>query len=343
MPEQEQTPNINIIRTENVEPILRRFPAVPQLIVLFSLLTILLGSAVFSFFNSDGDNGEAWVAVELESADKPTAQLTTNTIKPLEEIEIEAKAGFVYDVANKRVLYQKSAEQTLPIASITKLMTTLLAHEIFKDEASISIPQTATLIDSASGLKDGEILTGKALMQYALIASSNDAAYSLASAGAELISTDASEAVFIEAMNLRAKELGLNTLTFNNATGLDVDQSKAGAYGSAKDVTLLMEYIYQNYPELLSITAEDNTKIYNSDGDYHEAKNTNQILTQIPQLQGSKTGYTSLAGGNLTIVFDAGLNRPIIITVLGSSFSGRFTDMLNLIEATQANLINSTK
>jgi len=322
----------------------RRFPAVAQLLLLGLVLFILLSSAGISYFRHNANLAKnAWVDTEIENKNQPSASLSTSTIKPLEDIQIEAKAGFVYDITTNRVLFQKTADVALPIASITKLMTALVAHELLSSETTITIPLTATLLDSATGLSAGERISAKSLIDYAMIASSNDAAHSLATAGALAISSNSSEAVFVEAMNIRAKELGFTTLTFNNPHGLDVNTEKAGAYGSARDVTFLMEYIYKHYPDLLSSTMNDTARIYNSDGDYHEALNTNRVLQSIPQLRGSKTGYTILAGGNLTVLFDAGLNRPIIVTVLGSSFSGRFSDVLTLIEATQASLIQTTE
>jgi D-alanyl-D-alanine carboxypeptidase (penicillin-binding protein 5/6) len=318
----------------------RRFPAVPQLVILGTLLLLLLGSAGISYLRQNIYlTNNTWIDAELKNKNQPPAFLSTNIVKPLEDIEIEAKAGFVYDVANNRVLYQKAADETLPIASITKLMTTLVAHELLTEETAVTVPLTATLVESASGLRPGERLSSKALLDYIMLASSNDAAHSIATEAANAIKSDATDAVFVEVMNIRAKELGFHSLTFSNVHGLDINTIKAGAYGSARDISFLMEYIYTNYPDLLSITMDSNARIYNSDGDYHDAVNTNRALSQIPQLRGSKTGYTILAGGNLTIVFDAGLNRPIIITVLGSSFSGRFADVLNLIEATQASLL----
>jgi len=64
------------------------------------------------------------------------------------------------------------------------------------------------------------------------------------------------------------------------------------------------------------------------------ANNTNIFVDKIPNLIASKTGFTDLAGGNLVIAFNADINRPIIISVLGSTEEGRFTDVLQLIEAT---------
>jgi D-alanyl-D-alanine carboxypeptidase (penicillin-binding protein 5/6) len=139
-------------------------------------------------------------------------------------------------------------------------------------------------------------------------------------------------------MNLKAEELELNTLEFKNTTGLDLSPSEPGAIGSAKDVSYLMEYILQNYPELIESTTLGGARIYNSQGEYHDIENTNEVIYAIPNLLGSKTGYTDLAGGNLTVAFDAGMDRPIIVTVLGSTREERFSDVLRLVNAVRADI-----
>jgi D-alanyl-D-alanine carboxypeptidase len=100
-------------------------------------------------------------------------------------------------------------------------------------------------------------------------------------------------------------------------------------------VSFLMEYIVENHPEILTSTTLPQTRVYNEVGQYHEAENTNDIVLQIPNIIGSKTGYTDLAGGNLTIAFDAGFNRPIVVTVLGSTRYGRFADVKALVDAVE--------
>ena len=81
-------------------------------------------------------------------------------------------------------------------------------------------------------------------------------------------------------------------------------------------------------------------RVYSDSGNYHDAQNTNDALYLIPNLLASKTGYTDLAGGNLTIAYDAGFNRPIIVTVLGSTQQERFSDVVRLVEAVQSDLKN---
>jgi D-alanyl-D-alanine carboxypeptidase len=121
-------------------------------------------------------------------------------------------------------------------------------------------------------------------------------------------------------------------------TGLDISANQPGAAGNAKDVSFLMEYILINYPEILTPTQKASARVYNSTGQYHDVENTNDIVNRIPNVLGSKTGFTDLAGGNLTIAFDIGLNRPIIVTVLGSSREERFSDVLTIIAAVQKSI-----
>jgi D-alanyl-D-alanine carboxypeptidase len=75
-------------------------------------------------------------------------------------------------------------------------------------------------------------------------------------------------------------------------------------------MAFLMEYIVKNEPDILTFTREDAARVYSQTGGFHDAENTNDYIDEIPGLIGSKTGYTDLAGGNLVVAFDAGLNRP---------------------------------
>jgi D-alanyl-D-alanine carboxypeptidase len=248
---------------------------------------------------------------------------------------LSANAVYVYDVASNRALYSKNADEALPLASIAKLMTALVARELVADDTKFRVPERATTQVSASGLRTGETLIARELRDYAMLASSNDAAYTIAHEVGNILVPDEGGRAFVEAMNITAEELNLESFSFNNATGLDVSASEAGAYGSARDVTFLMSYILRNYPDILAPTTDAYERITATDGTYHEAENTNPDIYAIPNLLGSKTGYTDLASGNLTIAFDAGYNRPIIITVLGSTYEDRFTDVLALTKSVQ--------
>ena len=96
----------------------------------------------------------------------------------------------------------------------------------------------------------------------------------------------------------------------------------------------LVEYIIKNHPELLEATKHNILNTESKQGIHHTIYNTNNIVDSLPNIIGSKTGYTDIAGGNLTVVIDPALNRPVSITVLGSSKEGRFKDVEKLSNAT---------
>lgn len=313
----------------------KRFPVVTQLALLGLLLVAIFGITYAPKFFTDSKSADAQKTAG--SAPLVIAENTIQTIPVLENIHLSAKSAYVYDVRAKRALYSKDPDTVLPLASITKLMTALIAHELVATNKTIVVPKAAISQSGSSGLREGERFTTAALSKYAVLASSNDAAYALASAvGAVIDNTKNPNQTFVKSMNIRAAELGLPHLHFLNPTGLDISVTEAGAVGTAREISFLMEYIVSNYPEILAPTTIESARVYNADGAYHDAENTNPIISKIPNLLGSKTGYTDLAGGNLTIAFDAGYNRPIIVTVLGATYDGRFTDVQKLVDAVTA-------
>jgi D-alanyl-D-alanine carboxypeptidase len=256
----------------------------------------------------------------------------------ISEVKVRGKAAYVWDVKGKRALYAKNEDAVLPLASITKLMTALLVYEIASLDTNTKLSTRAVAQEGGSGLTAGEEFTLKNLSRLALVSSSNDAAFALGASTGALLGDRDPALQFVEGMNIRAEELELNSLVFKNTTGLDISLNEPGAVGSAKDVSLLVEHILEEYPELLEATTLGGARIYNTQGEYHDIENTNDALYAIPNLLGSKTGYTDLAGGNLTIAFDAGMDRPIIVTVLGSTREERFTDVIRLVNAVRSNI-----
>ncbi len=314
-----------IIEVAEANQSYRRFPMVAQL----GILVVILGVAFLA----------TWNPVEPDSTPDqarptPLAQSAATTERsPLpaiaaDSLALTARAAYVWDIAGQRALFTKNHTEVFPLASITKLMTALLAYELIDEQSVTTVPLAAIRQPGHSGLAAGEQLTQEMLMQLALITSSNDAAYALAHAVGERLGPGPAVQQFVTAMNVRADELGYESLSFFNPTGLDESATQAGGYGTARDVSFLMEYIVQNYPELLEPTRQEFTRVYNEAGAHHNALNTNRMVTAIPNIIGSKTGFTDLAGGNLTVVVDVGFNRPVVITVLGSTRSERFTDVL---------------
>lgn len=307
-------------------------PVPQQLTVLAVVLLLIFGSGivttVVTLFNTKDTQQVAATEVSTPQAAPRTA---SETIDP-ESLTILAKSAFVWDVNTKRVLYEKNPDEQLPLASLTKLMTALVAYELVTADDSVQIPSAAIKQDGESGLLEGETFSFENLSDLTLISSSNDGAFAMAAAAGALLDQDEPAERFIQAMNIRADELGLNQTFYRNPTGLDLTETEAGAYGSARDTAFLVEYILKHKPKILEVTSETDTTVTNEQGQVHTVSNTNQSVNNIPGLIGSKTGYTTLAGGNLAVVFDASLNRPIIVVVLGSTIHGRFTDVLKLSE-----------
>lgn len=315
-----------------------RFPVKFQLLIIGSFLFILFASVIIpkslALISKDSEKLAPVSETSLLVTNESTAIPQT-----IEQVDLRAEAAYVWDVVGQRVLYETNADEKLPLASITKLMTALLAYELVPDDTLVTISTAAANQQSAGSLLPGETYEVKKLADFALVSSYNSAAQTLAEAVGEKLGQGDPLKQFVAAMNIRAGELNLKSLEYFNPTGLDVSPAKAGAYGSAKETTFLLEYIYLNYPEVLRPTVADSTRLYNQKGDYHEAENTNRVLLDIPNLLGSKTGYTDLAGGNLTIIFDAGFNRPVIVTVLGSTHSERFNDVKKLVAAVQTAMV----
>lgn len=310
-----------------------------RLVIVFQLaiLLFILGGLFSAVLIDKKQSASVPSTVNLEDVSiKP--RIEDDVPKKLSEVEVRGKSAYVWDVKAQRALYTKDEDTALPLASITKLMTALLAYELVAADTDVKLSSRAVSQEGGDGLSAGEDFTMAQLNRLALVSSSNDAAFALgASAGALLGEQDPARQ-FVEGMNIKAQELKLETLEFKNSTGLDISSSEPGAVGSAKDVSYLMEYILQNYPELIESTTLGGARIYNSQGEYHDIENTNEVMYAIPNLLGSKTGYTDLAGGNLTVAFDAGHDRPIIVTVLGSTREERFSDVLRLVNAVRTDI-----
>ena len=312
-------------------------PVLPELGLSLGLLALVLGVSVFDLKDEQTLAQDADVRVETRL--EPVHAAAADISDPFEDARLVAEAAVVWDVKEQRMLFNKNGDRELPLASITKLMTALVTYELLSPEEKITISAYDLKTQGDSGLLVGEAFTMQDLLDLTLITSSNDGAVALGARVADAIDPSRDpEALFTAAMNLKAEEIGLKRTRFMNSTGLDLSPEEAGAYGTARDVALLMEHIILTVPNAVALTSLDVTHINNTGGTYHLAENTNSIVKQIPGLIASKTGTTDLAGGNLVIAYNAGLDHPIIISVLGSTPSRRFDDMLTLVEMTETYL-----
>ena len=227
------------------------------------------------------------------------------------------RAYLLQNGATGEVLAARAARDQLPIASITKLMTVLVALERLDPRDVVTVqPGTAAFGEASAGLRAGEQLTVEDLVEAALVHSANDAARALA------IHVGGSESTFVRLMNAKARARGLRQTHFANATGLDA----AGAVSTARDVTLLARQAMQ-HPLIRRVVAQRTATI----GGGRSLHGWNDLLGSFPGLVGVKTGHTTAAGWSQV----AAVRAPgftIYATILGSpSRSQRNADLKQLL------------
>lgn len=308
----------------------------PKLIAYGELTLLALGVALFLW----------WIVPVPPKTEVEIAPVvaTTSKVAFFPDVELEAKAAYVYDTAEGRALYEKDPELQWPLASLTKLMSALTASTIVPDYMLVTITPDDLREEGDSGLKPSEEWNIRKLIDYSLVVSSNDGIRAIASIAGSQIATssyDTPEMRFINEMNRKAHEIGLTETYFLNQSGLDLTEALSGGYGSAKDMAILVDYILKKDPHLLEATTFDKINIDSKVG-VHIATNTNKAILNVPNILASKTGFTDLSGGNVVVAWNAGLDHPIIISVLGSSYDGRFEDLSKLVEATLEYLGNAS-
>lgn len=241
----------------------------------------------------------------------------------LSKLSLEAGAVSVYDITRGRTIYGFNDTLAMPLASLAKTMTVALAVSSLRPDDIIYISKNALNQSGDYGLFLHEKWRSEDLAKLTLITSANDGAVALSEV----------DGGFVEKMNSKAEKIGMEHSLFLNPTGLDVNSGQAGAFGSALDANLLASYGMRTRPEIFSVTTLPEITLTSESGFYHTFKNTDIIIDKIPNLLYSKTGFTDVAGGNLTIVFKNKDGHLVAVTVLGSSFEGRFTDMEKIVNA----------
>ncbi len=256
-------------------------------------------------------------------------QATEPTVDFFSTINLKARSAIVWDIEKNEPLYSLNTDERMPLASLTKVMTALTAMETMSKDEIIPITERAVEVVSNAGLQAGQSWRLRDLLVFSLVTSSNGSSRAVA-----LTASAKNKRDFITDMNQLAKTIGLQDTYFINETGLDVGDSYGGSYGTAKDMALLFSYVVRQNPELFLPTNQPVINLKSIENYSYTGYNTNQAVGDIPGIMISKTGYTVNAGGNLGIVFDAGLRQPMAVIVLGSTREGRFEDVKNLVQAT---------
>ena len=268
---------------------------------------------------------------------------TTRQVPQFPVVVIEARSAYVYDARTGKVLYQKDAELQWPLASLTKLMSVYTASKLVPDYMLVKINREDLGEEGDTGLRPDEEWNLGKLIDFTLVVSSNDGMRAIASVAGSQIGnspTTTPEEFFIKKMNEDARGLGLKQTYFLNQSGLDLSSTLSGGYGSARDIAILMNEMLKTNSHILEATSFKQIDV-SSKTEKHSAVNTNKALSGIPNVIASKTGFTSLSGGNVVVALNAGIDHPIIVSVLGSSYEGRFSDLKVLTDAALTYLSNT--
>lgn len=290
-------------------------------------VALLAGTALLAAFVVFVPRPETFLAAE--PAEEPAA--TQPAPDSYAGVSLIGEAAIVYDLSTGETLFARDSTTQLPLASLTKLLTIYAAADSMAATDTVTITDSALAAEGESGFLPGERFAFADLARLALVASSNDAAQAIAEAaearrslsGPNLLASAASSA-------------GLSQTYALNGTGLDESLSVSGGYGSAKDVAILAGALLEKVPKIARASVEPSMTITSDVGVVHTLPNTNPYAAQVPNILLSKTGYTDLAGGNLVVVYDAGIDHPVAIVVLGSTVSGRFSDVRELLDRTHA-------
>ena len=288
-------------------------------VVCFWLFALAFGTAQ--------DSGLRWVeapaAAQTAVAGEEMQPAALTAAQP--DLTLNCRAVCLIDQDTGTVLYEKNADQQMPIASITKVMTLLLTFEAIHDgrltlDTLVPVSEHAYHMGGSQiWLEPGEQFTLDEMIKAICVSSANDAAVAVA----ELVG--GSEQGFVQMMNDRAAELSMTNTTFHNACGLDTE----GHLSTARDVAIMSRQILTTCPEVLHYTGIWTDTLR---GGATQLVNTNKLLRRYNGITGLKTGTTGGAG----VCISASATRDglnLIAVVLGApSSKDRFEAATTLLD-----------
>jgi len=259
----------------------------------------------------------------------------TKIINNTSVMNLKAKGAILMDAATGKILIEKDSHEKLPLASITKVMSMLLIMEAI-DSGKISFDTKVTVSDHSYGmggsqvwLEPGEVFTVDELMKAVAIHSANDATVALGEAVA------GSEDLFVQMMNEKAKDLGMNETHFVDCSGLTDDNH----YSSANDIAIMSRELLTKHPGVTEYTSTWNSSFRdNTPGKKPVAlNNTNKLVKFYKGTVGLKTGFTIRSGYCLSAAAVRN-KQQLISVVLGEPDSNtRFAESQKLLDYGFAN------
>lgn len=251
------------------------------------------------------------------------------------DVDISSRSGILMDYASGEILFAKNAETHLPVASMVKMMTILIALEEY-DANNVTLDTMISTTENASGMGGSQVFIDpyveysfEDLLKSVIMASANDASVALAEY------FNGNEKSFVNRMNKRAKELGMTNTNYVNSTGLPAPEQ----YSCAKDSAILMREIlkhdlYHNYSSIWMET------LTHPSGRETELVNTNKLIRYFEGCDGGKTGSTNEAGCCLTASAKRNDMRLISVIIGAENSKTRFNESSLLLSYGFANFEN---
>ena len=237
-------------------------------------------------------------------------------------LSVAAKSAYVMESGTESMMYQKEENKRLPIASMCKIMTLLLAFEGI-EKGVLTMEEEICVSENAAGMGGSQVFLEanakypvRELIKSIVVCSANDSCVALAETLA------GSEALFVDKMNEKAKELGLENTLFANCTGLP----KEPQYSSAKDVAKMLNSLIK-HEEYFIFGKIWMDKFEHPEGRYTEISNTNRLVRFYDGCDGGKTGFTNQAGFCLAATAKRGNMRVISVVIGEENSKRRFEDV----------------
>lgn len=277
------------------------------------LLIVIIAAGMLILLVNQSINKGKGIAPPIGSASSSeTASLTEyNSTSEIpagkDDGQSKVSAAGAYLMNSNEPLYALRGQKQWPIASVTKLMTTLVARKLIAETETIAMDDEAIAAYGEAGdFKTGEKFKAPDLVQAMLLVSSNDAAKALAD--------HYGEEAFVAEMNRSATGIGMTNTIFVDATGLS-----AGNLSTSDDLSKLVRFIWLEDPEIFTITRLPYANIHDIDsGRVRKLDNIN-LLSSRSNFLGGKTGQIPDSNGNLVSIFTLpDKSAPVIIVVLGA-------------------------
>lgn len=247
-----------------------------------------------------------------------------------DEVAVDSPSVILMEASTGTVIYEKNADEKLRPASVTKIMTLILIFDAL-DTGKITLEEEVTVSEHAASmggsqvfLEVGEKQTVDTMIKCISVASANDACVAMAE------HIWGSEGTFVEKMNERARQLGMNNTNFVNCCGLDADNHMT----TARDIAIMSRELITKYPQIHNyscIWMDTITHVTRRGESEFELANTNKLIRQYEWATGLKTGSTSLAKCCLSATAEKNGIELIAVVMAAPNSKTRFADAISLL------------